>query len=481
MELDQSPDGHFLLSSMQKKADGTPRFMMSLPAGFSSDPGLEILARLETQHAGFEYTTRTFFDAHLEPGDIFLDIGAHFGIYSLGAASLHPGQVRVLAFEPHPVNVLSLVRQLAQNAMQNDVEVVCAAAGREAGFGKLWPYSTMGNFVSAERPADAPSDNPPLTVPVLPIDALFADRPDLAAGRVFLKIDVEGFEPEVVAGAHDLLASGRVAAIALERSDFYAAPARAAAFDGMIAALEQFGYSIYWFPHIHMPCALMPWTQGNEAGNVLALADGFNLQLSYDGPYAPYCNLPPPVSEDFSAADQAALTARLMRNKGTDGWRWVNPRNLDDGAETRARLAVPHIPDKCRVLDLGAGLMQVALQLRNRAVYTPVDLIRYAQATVVVDFNQAQFPDGEWDCALTLELLEHLHDVPAFLRRIRANSIRLIGTYKCTEENPNVEVRRELGFFNDYSRNELESLLKDAAWQITTLETTQRHTLFVCE
>ena len=41
------------------------------------DPGLRILAKLETQHAGFEIASRVFFDTHLAPGDIFVDVGAH--------------------------------------------------------------------------------------------------------------------------------------------------------------------------------------------------------------------------------------------------------------------------------------------------------------------------------------------------------------------------------------------------------------------
>ena len=66
-----------------------------------------------------------------------------------------------------------------------------------------------GNFLSAERPADAFEDNPPLSVPILSLDMFVDQRADLAEGRILLKIDVEGFEPEVLAGADNLLASGR--------------------------------------------------------------------------------------------------------------------------------------------------------------------------------------------------------------------------------------------------------------------------------
>ena len=49
--LQQAPDGHTLLPSRQKRADGAPRFTLSLPHTYVSDPGLALLAKLESQHA----------------------------------------------------------------------------------------------------------------------------------------------------------------------------------------------------------------------------------------------------------------------------------------------------------------------------------------------------------------------------------------------------------------------------------------------
>lgn len=465
---------------MQKNADGTPRFTLALPPAYEQDPGLRILARLEAQHAGFEFATRAFFDAHLQPGDIFLDVGAHIGTYSLAAATLHPGQIKVIAIEAHPLNAMTFMRQLAVNELQMDVELVCAAAGARAELVQLWPYSTMGNFVSATRPADAPEDNPPLTVPAVPLAQLFEGRPDLADGRIFLKIDVEGYEPEVMEGADALLASGRVAAVVFEKSDFHAPAPRWAAFEAMIARLEGHGYSIRWFPHLHLPCVLMPWAPGNEAGNLVALAPGFSPLPAYDGPFARYTARPPPMRDDGSAADKAALTERFITRRASDGWRWADPHNMSEGAEARAALAAPHIPARSRILDLGAGLMAVGMKMRLGSTYTPVDLIRYADATVLADLNDGQFPDGAWDCALALELFEHIHDVAALLGRIRASSERLICLYRCVGDDFDRVERRSRGIFNDFDQATVASLLEEAGWQVDLVERHAPHTLFVC-
>ena len=481
MALDQTPEGLYLLPSAQKHANGTPRFTLSLPPSYNADPGLSLLAKLEAEHAGFEFTTRAFFDRHLQAGDIFFDVGAHFGLYAMGAATRLPGEVRVIGFEPHPMNVLSALRQLGHNRLQKSVEIVCSAVGAAPGFGKLWPFSTMGNFLSAERPADAFEDNPPLSVPILSLDMFVDQRADLAEGRILLKIDVEGFEPEVLAGADNLLASGRVAALILEKSDFYATPERAPVFQAMIERLEGHGYRIRWFPHLHMPSALIPWVNGNETGNLVALAPDFEADPIYDGPAVDYAGLPPPMQETFSATDKVLLTQKLIEAKATDGWRWANPKNTEDGTVLRASLAKPHIQSSDRVLDLGAGLMKPLFGMRMNNTYTPVDLVRFSKTTVLADLNDNGFPEGEWDCALALALLEHIHDVPALLTKVRSSCQRLICIYVCQEDVGEVEVRRANGFFNDFSRAELRGFFEAAGWRVAVSATEDVGTLFVCD
>jgi len=77
----------------------------------------------------------------------------------------------------------------------------------------------------------------------------------------------------------------------------------------------------------------------------------------------------------------------LMAAKDSDGWRWADPREMEAGAAESAALVASHISGRARILDLGAGLMKVGLRMKLGAVYTPVDLVRYADATVLADLN----------------------------------------------------------------------------------------------
>ncbi len=40
----------------------------------------------ELRFGGYEAPSRKFFDEHLRPGDSFVDVGSHWGVYSFSAA-----------------------------------------------------------------------------------------------------------------------------------------------------------------------------------------------------------------------------------------------------------------------------------------------------------------------------------------------------------------------------------------------------------
>ena len=121
------------------------------------------------------------------------------------------------------------------------------------------------------------------------------------------------------------------------------------------------------------------------------------------------------------------------------------------------------------------------MHLRSGNVYTPVDLVRYSKFTILADLNDGGFPEGEWDCALALELFEHIHDVPKLLVQIRSVAARLVCTYCCLEDVGDLTERRERGYFNDFRRADLQSSFRAAGWQVIVSDADERQSIFVCE
>lgn len=200
-------------------ANGASRFKMALPAKLIlSDIGAAHLFYEEIEKGGYEPLLRGFLDALLLPDDVFIDVGAHWGIHSLTAGTRWPGQVNVLAIEAHPDNSARLQDWVDINVLDDVIETIPKALGQQGGLAKLRVNgSSMGHSLRDSNDVGLRQ----IEIEMTTLDELLAPRSHLRWRRTILKLDVEGYELEVLTGARTLLESGHVAAVIWENSDFY--------------------------------------------------------------------------------------------------------------------------------------------------------------------------------------------------------------------------------------------------------------------
>ena len=276
------------------------RFHMTAPRGLLSDPGIRFLVGKERAGIGYEYATRSFLDAHLRPEDLFIDVGAHWGIMTLQAVSRWPGQIHALAIEPLPGNLPYLHRWVSDNDVGDCVEIIAAAAADRPGQGRLRPESTMGHSLIKERAG-------PVTV--VSIDQLLAERPQFVERRVIVKIDVEGSEVDVVKGMDRLLRSGRVAAVIWEYGVEYHKPEGQKRLKALLAKFTELKFTAWCFESEDDAGPLAPF--GKEVppgwrGNVFQLAEGIEPRTDYGHPR------PTPVAQPEDHKLDGALRARHL-------------------------------------------------------------------------------------------------------------------------------------------------------------------------
>ena len=83
-----------------------------------------------------EPETLDWIDTWMRSGDIFFDIGANIGVYTIYAALRHP-EARVVAFEPEYSNLHLLKDNIIENGLQDRVEVYSVALSNHTGLSHL--------------------------------------------------------------------------------------------------------------------------------------------------------------------------------------------------------------------------------------------------------------------------------------------------------------------------------------------------------
>jgi FkbM family methyltransferase len=192
----------------------------------------------------------------VRPGNLVVEVGANIGAHTVFFARTVGPQGCVWAYEPQRIVFQALCANASLNSLTN-VQAVPAAVGAAAGeilvpaldytrennFGGLG----LGSFQSGER------------VPVIPLDS------QGLPGCDFLKIDVEGMEQDVIAGAAEL--------ITRHRPLLYVENDRPEKADALIAAIDRLGYVLYW----HTPPLFNPANHDGNPANLFGNVASINM------------------------------------------------------------------------------------------------------------------------------------------------------------------------------------------------------------
>jgi len=150
----------------------------------------------------FEYYDMAFLLHFLRPDDLFIDIGANIGIYTI-LASAETGATTI-SIEPIPSTYNHLLDNIFINKIEDKVQALNIGLGSEKKFIRFTNELGAVNHVATGAETNT------IEISIETLDSISKRIPTL------LKIDVEGFETEVLNGAKSILANNDLKAIIIE-------------------------------------------------------------------------------------------------------------------------------------------------------------------------------------------------------------------------------------------------------------------------
>ncbi len=151
----------------------------------------------------YEYKIKEKIQQYLNEFDVYFDIGACIGDYSIWLSKNH---LKSYAFEPNKDNYASLLKNIKLNHLENNIQTFQYGLGCKAEkvIFKTHPNNKgySGKFVNIEGSQEQ-------EVEIKVFDEIFPSL-NLDYGQSFIvKIDAEGMEADIIAGAKKFFANAR--------------------------------------------------------------------------------------------------------------------------------------------------------------------------------------------------------------------------------------------------------------------------------
>ena len=192
-----------------------------------------------------EYADMAFLLHFLRPDDVFVDVGANVGSYTVLASAICGA--KTLAIEPDPGTVRALQANIDVNQINHLVEVnVCAAGPSDGTVVFTKGQDTMNQVTSTSGPSTQ-------RVKQKRLDDIVG-----AAEPTFIKLDVEGYEAQALEGANVTLSKHSLLAVATESEN-----------DAVTRILERAGFGRYYYNPISRTLEQSP--QSIKGSNALFL------------------------------------------------------------------------------------------------------------------------------------------------------------------------------------------------------------------
>ncbi len=170
--------------------------------------------------------------------------------------------------------------------------------------------------------------------------------------------------------------------------------------------------------------------------------------------------------QDQKIMEREQKTKKLIENELSDTERWQNNNELHPNWNTRTAILAQYIPTGASIIEFGAGVMHLKNVVQDYVKYTPSDIVKRYEETVVCDLNQPIDLDlSIYSVAVFSGVLEYVYDINKVFQQLESAKVsQVILSYCCSDMV--LLSRAKNGWLSDYTKKELEEIFAKNHYRI---------------
>jgi hypothetical protein len=167
----------------------------------------------------------------------------------------------------------------------------------------------------------------------------------------------------------------------------------------------------------------------------------------------------------------------LKKEKQSDINRWKNSSELFEDWNQRTSILGSYVTPGAKVIEFGSGNMSLKAELPENCTYTPSDIVKRTEETIICDLNQPiSFDLFIYDTAVFSGVFEYVYDIDAVFKQLEKHINHLILSYACSDICTHNRLIN--GWLSDYKEEQLLEIFQKYKYQVINKQEWRQQTIF---
>jgi hypothetical protein len=170
-------------------------------------------------------------------------------------------------------------------------------------------------------------------------------------------------------------------------------------------------------------------------------------------------------------------TIKLKKEKQSDINRWKNSNELFEDWDQRTSILGNYIAPGSKVIEFGSGNMSLKKMLPKNCTYTPSDIVKRTEETIVCDLNEPiSFDLSFYNTAVFSGVFEYVYDIDTVFKQLEKHIPHIILSYACSD----ICIHNRLinGWLSEFTEKQLLDIFAKYSYDVIDKQEWRQQTIF---